>query len=251
MTVFATKTPVHAPMKSAAHDYVVADITLADWGRKEIAIAEHEMPGLMAIRRKYAAEPAAQGRPHRRQPAHDHPDGGADRDAASPRRRHPLGELQHLLDAGPRRRRHRRQGHARLRQEGRNAGRILGIHPSHSAMGRRRHAQPHPRRRRRRHAAAPPRLRCREGRQDPRRARPSREEEAGPVRRRSAPRSPTIRTSTAGSPRTSSASRRKPPPASSGSTSASRRARCCSRPSTSTTASPRASSTTSTAAAKA
>ena len=36
-------------------DYKVADISLADWGRKEIAIAEHEMPGLMAIRRKYAA----------------------------------------------------------------------------------------------------------------------------------------------------------------------------------------------------
>ena len=33
----------------------VADLSLADWGRKEIAIAEHEMPGLMAIRNKYAA----------------------------------------------------------------------------------------------------------------------------------------------------------------------------------------------------
>jgi adenosylhomocysteinase len=37
-------------------DFKVADMTLADWGRKEIAIAEYEMPGLMAIRRKYAAE---------------------------------------------------------------------------------------------------------------------------------------------------------------------------------------------------
>jgi adenosylhomocysteinase len=36
-------------------DYKVADMSLADWGRKEIAIAEHEMPGLMAIRHKYAA----------------------------------------------------------------------------------------------------------------------------------------------------------------------------------------------------
>jgi adenosylhomocysteinase len=36
------------------HDYKVADISLADWGRKEIEIAEHEMPGLMSIRRKYA-----------------------------------------------------------------------------------------------------------------------------------------------------------------------------------------------------
>ena len=36
-------------------DYKVADISLAEWGRKEINVAEHEMPGLMAIRRKYAA----------------------------------------------------------------------------------------------------------------------------------------------------------------------------------------------------
>jgi adenosylhomocysteinase len=35
-------------------DYKVKDIGLAEWGRKEIAIAEHEMPGLMAIRREYA-----------------------------------------------------------------------------------------------------------------------------------------------------------------------------------------------------
>ncbi|RYX80734.1 adenosylhomocysteinase [bacterium] len=37
-------------------DYKVADISLAEWGRKEIAVAEHEMPGLMAIRRKFAAQ---------------------------------------------------------------------------------------------------------------------------------------------------------------------------------------------------
>src|SRR5574340_870830 len=35
-------------------DYVIADINLADWGRKEIAIAETEMPGLMAIRAEFA-----------------------------------------------------------------------------------------------------------------------------------------------------------------------------------------------------
>ena len=37
-------------------DYKVADISLADWGRKEIAIAESEMPALMAIRTKYKTE---------------------------------------------------------------------------------------------------------------------------------------------------------------------------------------------------
>ncbi|HEY1185772.1 MAG TPA: adenosylhomocysteinase [Bryobacteraceae bacterium] len=36
--------------------YKVADMSLAEWGRKEISIAEQEMPGLMAIRRKYAKE---------------------------------------------------------------------------------------------------------------------------------------------------------------------------------------------------
>jgi adenosylhomocysteinase len=37
-------------------EYKVADMSLADWGRKEITIAEQEMPGLMAIRNKYSAE---------------------------------------------------------------------------------------------------------------------------------------------------------------------------------------------------
>lgn len=41
--------------------YKVADITLADFGRKEIDIAEHEMPGLMAIRKKHAAEKPLKG----------------------------------------------------------------------------------------------------------------------------------------------------------------------------------------------
>src|ERR1700746_2404033 len=43
-------------LKITPADYKVADMRLADWGRKEIGIAEHEMPGLMAIRNKYAAE---------------------------------------------------------------------------------------------------------------------------------------------------------------------------------------------------
>jgi adenosylhomocysteinase len=41
--------------------YKVADIALAEWGRKEIDIAEKEMPGLMAIRKKYAASKPLQG----------------------------------------------------------------------------------------------------------------------------------------------------------------------------------------------
>jgi adenosylhomocysteinase len=47
----ATATVNHTPTTT---DYKVADLSLAEWGRKEISIAEHEMPGLMSIRRKYA-----------------------------------------------------------------------------------------------------------------------------------------------------------------------------------------------------
>ena len=44
-------------------DFKVADLSLADWGRKEIAIAETEMPGLMAIRDEFAAlQPLRGGR---------------------------------------------------------------------------------------------------------------------------------------------------------------------------------------------
>jgi adenosylhomocysteinase len=46
---------------STTHDYKVADITLADWGCKEIAIAETEMPGLMALREEYAKQQPLKG----------------------------------------------------------------------------------------------------------------------------------------------------------------------------------------------
>src|SRR6202142_4072365 len=43
--------------------YKVADLSLADWGRKEIMLAENEMPGLMALRKKYGkAKPLAGAR---------------------------------------------------------------------------------------------------------------------------------------------------------------------------------------------
>lgn len=42
-------------------NYKIADISLASWGRKEIEIAEHEMPGLMAIRQKYAPKKPLEG----------------------------------------------------------------------------------------------------------------------------------------------------------------------------------------------
>jgi len=50
-----------ATINRTATEYKVADLSLADWGRKEISIAEHEMPGLMAIRQKYAREKPLEG----------------------------------------------------------------------------------------------------------------------------------------------------------------------------------------------
>jgi len=50
-----------AKKNPAKADYKVKDISLADWGRKELDIAEHEMPGLMAIREKYAKDKPLKG----------------------------------------------------------------------------------------------------------------------------------------------------------------------------------------------
>jgi adenosylhomocysteinase len=49
------------PATVAEGDFKVADLSLAAFGRKEIQLAEHEMPGLMAIRREYAAEQPLRG----------------------------------------------------------------------------------------------------------------------------------------------------------------------------------------------
>jgi adenosylhomocysteinase len=47
---------MNAPIENLTPDYKVADISLAEWGAKEIKIAETEMPGLMAIREEYAGQ---------------------------------------------------------------------------------------------------------------------------------------------------------------------------------------------------
>ena len=102
-------------------------------------------PASIACREEYGPAQAAQGRAHHRLAAHDDPDRGAHRDARRPRRRGALGELQHLLDAGPRRgrgrgrpHRHRRQarGRARVRVEGRDARGVLVVHRAGAALAR-------------------------------------------------------------------------------------------------------------------
>src|SRR6201982_2987662 len=53
---------VHAkPKAAAASDYIVKDISLADFGRKEISLAETEMPGLMATREEFGPKQPLEG----------------------------------------------------------------------------------------------------------------------------------------------------------------------------------------------
>ncbi len=57
----------------------VADMSLAAWGRKEIRLAEAEMPGLMSIREEYKGQQPLKGARSSRLPAHDHSNSCADR----------------------------------------------------------------------------------------------------------------------------------------------------------------------------
>jgi adenosylhomocysteinase len=50
-----------ASQKKVIKDYAIADLSLADYGRREMEIAEYEMPGLMALRKKYAKEKPLKG----------------------------------------------------------------------------------------------------------------------------------------------------------------------------------------------
>ncbi len=52
---------MNAVLKSVTKDYAIADLSLADWGRKEIRVAETEMPGLMAIRDEFAKKQPLKG----------------------------------------------------------------------------------------------------------------------------------------------------------------------------------------------
>jgi adenosylhomocysteinase len=58
MTTFATK---QTGLGHGTHDFKVRDLALAELGRKEIRLAEHEMPGLMALRERYAGQQPLKG----------------------------------------------------------------------------------------------------------------------------------------------------------------------------------------------
>ena len=117
-------------------------------------------------------QPTPRRRPHHRIAAHDGADRSADRDPDRPRGPGALGQLQHLLDPGPRRRGcggrpgrdgRRPQGRSGVRLEGRDARGVLVVHRAGAALARRGWAQPDPRRWRRRHPARPQGRRVREG----------------------------------------------------------------------------------------
>ena len=69
--------------QSVFADYKVADIHLADWGRRELEIAESEMPALMALQAQYRDSQPLAGAKNSRLHPHDYPDRGADRDLGS------------------------------------------------------------------------------------------------------------------------------------------------------------------------
>ena len=56
-----TNLRAYTVLTPAGKDYVVRDFSLAEWGRKEIAVAEHEMPGLMSVRKKYSKKKPLKG----------------------------------------------------------------------------------------------------------------------------------------------------------------------------------------------
>ncbi len=80
-TVTEKMHPFVAAKSVGREPYKVNDLSLAEFGRKEIRLAEQEMPGLMALRRQHGAQEAAVGRARHGQPAHDRADRGPHRNA--------------------------------------------------------------------------------------------------------------------------------------------------------------------------
>ena len=100
-------------------DYIIKDIALADYGRKELDIAETEMPGLMALRAEYGAAKPLKGARIAGSLHMTIQTAVLIETLVELGRRCPLGQLQHLFHPGSRRRRDRRGRHAGLRDQGR------------------------------------------------------------------------------------------------------------------------------------
>ncbi len=152
-------------------DFRVADLSLAEFGRREITLAEHEMPGLMAMRREFGDEQPLRGARITGSLHMTIQTAVLIETLVGARRGGAVGVLQHLLDPGSRRRGGRRrprrhvraaERRARVRVEGRDAGGVLVVHRAGADLAGRRpeHAA---RRRRRRHDARAQGPRVREG----------------------------------------------------------------------------------------
>ena len=126
-------------------DYKVTDLSLADYGRTEIGLAEHEMPGLMAMRERYGADKPLAGARIAGSLHMTIQTAVLIETLVAPRRRGPLGLVQHLLHPGPRGRRGRRRsrghpgepaGRPGLRLEGRDPRGVLGVHAADPRVAR-------------------------------------------------------------------------------------------------------------------
>jgi hypothetical protein len=124
---------------AAATDYIVKDIGLADFGRKEISLAETEMPGLMATREEYGPKQPLKGA---RIAGSLHM---TIQTAVLIETLVALGFVQHLFDAGSCGRRDRGSGRSGVRREGRDAQGLLGLHRQDVRLARWRHAEHDPR----------------------------------------------------------------------------------------------------------
>ena len=158
-----TRRPMTTTAATSAQDYKVADIGLAEFGRKEITLAEHEMPGLMKTREEYAASQPLKG-------------------ARITGSLHMTVQtavlIETLVALGAEVRWascniFSTQDHAAaaiaapdpgLRLEGRDTRGVLVVHRAGAHLARRREAEHDPRRRRRRDPARPQGGRVREGR---------------------------------------------------------------------------------------
>ena len=104
--------------------YKVKDISLAEWGRKEIRLAEAEMPGLMALRVKYGEEKPLKGARIAGCLHMTIQTAVLIETLVESRGGRDLVLMQHLLNARPRRGSHCRSGHPGLRVEGHERRRI-------------------------------------------------------------------------------------------------------------------------------
>ena len=105
----ATAHPFDLARKAGRLPYKVADLGLAEWGRKEMRLAEQEMPGLMALRERYGKTKPLAGARVMGSLHMTIQTAVLIETLARSRRRRALGVVQHLLDAGSRGRGRRRR----------------------------------------------------------------------------------------------------------------------------------------------